>query len=48
MAAVHWSAATRKTNAKDYARWLGSLATNGLLEGDLTPWERASPACVEA
>jgi integrase len=47
-AAVHWSAATRKTNAKHYARWLGWLATNGLLEGDLTPWERASPACVEA
>lgn len=47
-AAVHWTAATRKTNAKHYARWLGWLAANGLLETDLAPWERARPARVEA
>lgn len=47
-AAVHWSEATRQTNAKHYARWLGWLAANGLIEAGVDPWERARPERVDA
>ena len=47
-AAVHWSQATRHTNRKHYARWLGWLAANDLMDGDLAPWERVTPARVDA
>lgn len=47
-AAVHWAEATRRTNAQHYARWLAWLATNGLLEAEIAPHERATPARVEA
>lgn len=47
-AAVHWTPATRRTNAKHYARWLGWPAMNGLLNPDVAPWERASRDHVEA
>lgn len=46
-AAVHWADATRKSNAKHYARWLGWLAANELLDPDVAPWERADRARVE-
>ncbi len=46
-AAVHWSQATRHTNRKHYARWLGWLAANDLLDTDAAPWERVSPAQIE-
>jgi integrase len=46
--AVHWAAATRRTNAKHYARWLGWLAANDLLEPGFAPWQRALPDRVEA
>jgi hypothetical protein len=47
-AALHWREATRKTNLKHYARWLGWCAATGRLEAPdrlsgLTPWERATP-----
>lgn len=47
-AALHWAEATRRTNRKHYARWLGWLAANDLLDLDITPWERMSPARVDA
>ncbi len=47
-AAVHWAEATRRTNAKHYARWLGWLVANDFMNGDLAPWERVTPARVEA
>jgi len=47
-AAVHWAEATRNTNRKHYARWLGWLVANDLLDNDLAPWERVTPASVEA
>ena len=56
-AARHWSAATRQTNLKHYARWLGWCAATGRLgEGgeqaqggpDAAPWGRATPEAVEA
>jgi integrase len=47
-AAVHWAEATRKTNRKHYARWLGWLAANDLLDVDVPPWRRVIPARVEA
>lgn len=53
-AAQHWSPATRFTNLKHYARWLGWLSGEGLLveAGFLTenraPWQRATPEAVEA
>jgi hypothetical protein len=47
-AAVHWAEATRRTNAKHYARWLGWLVANDFMDGDLAPWERVAPARVEA
>ncbi len=47
-AAHHWAEATRRTNRKHYARWLGWLAANDFLETDPAPWERVSPACVDA
>lgn len=47
-AAVHWAEATRRTNRKHYARWLGWLAANDLLDADVPPWRRVIPARVEA
>jgi integrase len=47
-AAVHWAEATRRTNRKHYARWLGWLAANDLLDVDVPPWRRVIPARVEA
>ena len=47
-AAVHWAEATRSTNRKHYARWLGWLAANDLLDVDVPPWRRVIPARVEA
>ena len=47
-AAVHWAEATRRTNRKHYARWIGSLAASDLLEVDVAPWERVTPARVDA
>ena len=47
-AAVHWAEATRRTNRKHYARWLGWLTANGLLDVNLAPWERVTPARVDA
>jgi integrase len=47
-AAVHWAEATRRTNAKHYARWLGWLAANDLLDVDVPPWRRVIPARVKA
>jgi hypothetical protein len=47
-AAVHWAEATRRTNCKHYARWLGWLAANDLMQLNLAPWERVSPARVDA
>ncbi|HVS08811.1 MAG TPA: site-specific integrase, partial [Planctomycetota bacterium] len=46
--AVHWAAATRRTNAKHYARWLGWLAATGRLDADADPWQRATPGRIEA
>jgi integrase len=51
--ALHWREATRKTNLKHYARWLGWCAAQGrldaaCLDGNYAPWERATPAAVEA
>jgi len=46
-AAVHWAEATRRTNRKHYARWLGWLAANDLLDADVAPWQRVSPARVK-
>ncbi len=47
-AAVHWAEATRRTNRKHYARWLGWLTANDLLDVDVPPWRRVTPARVEA
>lgn len=47
-AAVHWAPATRRTNAKHYARWLGWLAANDLLDADLQSWARVTQERVEA
>ncbi len=47
-AAVHWAEATRRTNRKHYARWLGWLAANDLFDVDVPPWRRVIPARVEA
>ncbi len=47
-AAVHWSQATRRTNRKHYARWLGWLTANDLMHVNLAPWERVTPARVDA
>jgi len=41
-AAVHWAEATRRTNRKHYARWLGWLAANDLMPVNLAPWERVT------
>lgn len=55
--ARHWSAGTRRTNLKHYARWLGWCAATGRLSGDgapvlgaseSPPWGRATPEAVEA
>ena len=47
--ARHWATATRRTNQKHYAQWLGWLSHAGLL-GPLvpvqTPWSRATPQTV--
>jgi len=47
-AACHWAEATRRTNRKHYARWLGWLVANDLLDVDVSPWERVTPARVDA
>ncbi len=47
-AAVHWAEATRGTNRKHYARWLGWLAANDLLEENVPPWRRVRPAHIDA
>ena len=47
-AVVHWTEATRRTNRKHYARWLGWLAANDLMHLNLTPWERVTPTHVDA
>jgi integrase/recombinase XerD len=51
-AAQHWSAATRFTNLKHYARWLGWWAAEGRLGQDastiLSPSDRATPETVKA
>ena len=47
-AAVHWAPATRRTNAKHYARWLGWLAADGLLGHDRAPSARVTREKVEA
>jgi integrase len=47
-AALHWSPATRKTNAHHYARWLGWLDQQANLDPRQAPWERASPEAVNA
>ena len=47
-AAVHWAEATRRTNRKHYARWLGWLAANDLVHANLAPWESVTPAHVDA
>ena len=43
-----WTAATRATNLKHYARWLGWLAGTSTLEPDIAPWERVTRDRVEA
>lgn len=47
-AALHWREATRKSNLKHYARWLGWLATKSLLDKSKAPEQRATPGAVEA
>ena len=47
-AAIHWAEATRHTNAKHYGRWLGWLAANEFMDGDLAPWARVTSARVDA
>ena len=44
----HWSEATRRTNLKHYARWLGWLKTQGALDDVDDPTERVTPQRVIA
>jgi integrase/recombinase XerD len=46
--ARHWAPATRKTNGKHYAQWLGWLEFHGLLDDCADPWRRASPDRISA
>jgi len=47
-AACHWVGATRSTNLKHYARWLGWLATTGQLDRAAVPSQRADTNTVRA
>lgn len=47
-AALHWRAATKKTNLKHYARWMAWLDCAGVLKKSVTPWDRATPEMVNA
>ncbi len=46
--ARHWSTATRTTNSKSYARWLGWLSRTGGLDPASEPADRATPERVRA
>ena len=46
--ARHWRPATRKSNQKNYASWLGWLIDRGLLDMNVAPHERATPQNVRA
>lgn len=47
-AGVHWSEATRRTNRKHYAGWLGWRHAEGLLDTASTPADRITPELVRA
>lgn len=47
-AALHWRAATRKTNLKHYGRWLAWLDSEGVLDGTAAPCSRATPELITA
>lgn len=44
----HWAPATRKTNQKHYAQWIGWLALNNELDEHCEPWSRATKDKVRA
>lgn len=46
--ALHWRAATRKTNLEHYARWLAWLDSEGILEATAQPWCRVTPERIKA
>ena len=46
--ARHWRPATRKSNQKNYASWLGWLIDTGRLDMNVAPHERATPEYVRA
>jgi integrase len=46
--ARHWRPATRKSNLKNYASWLGWLADQALLDEHVRPEDRATPENVRA
>lgn len=46
--ACHWAAATRRTNLKHYARWLGWCAATGRLDAATQPCDRASREAIES
>src|SRR5262245_36425325 len=47
-AACHWAEATKRTNLKHYARWLGWLTASERLDAEPNPGRRASPETIRA
>jgi integrase/recombinase XerD len=46
--ACHWAPATRRTNQKHYAQFLGWLDAKGLLDDCAEPWRRVTPNQINA
>jgi integrase len=46
--AAHWAAATKRTNAQHYGRWLGYLAWKGILDRQAHPADRVTREAVRA